>query len=482
MRWTSIVAPTLLSVLSAQAEPAVGGGLDLRAGPAKDPFSHADFGGTPDLEVPVEVGLTRGEVEDLLAQMGSSQREDRLEASRRLSEESVGAEQVLREVLWQGVAATNRQLRSAVQRAARREGGLLEGLSSMDPAEDPGVKGAARIAALLEALDGLDTLAAYKVLMEFAPRHAGVFRREIGEMITAHGLSALPALVYGRGAEDKEVRMFAVAWIRDMGDPRLSEQVGIKNPRRLAQLLEAYASVNELGAIDVTLAMTNHDSLFVRAAARECLERFGVNVKWPARRLYENTLGAEPPEELDTPQILEALYRRFDQKRLEKMNDLFTEGRRAWQRGDYARMSEKFRRILFLQPMYPRRGEMALGFFLAGEKLEDEGDLEGASNAYRLAVRVAEPGSEKAQKAEARLKWLRAEALLKGGIADVEMYRFVVEADPENQEAAARLSALEGRALPWGELLLKSAGIGLVLFILSLLVWGRILATRRRHI
>ena len=55
--------------------------------------------------------------------------------------------------------------------------------------------------------------------------------------------------------------MFAVKWIRDLGNPLLSEQVKIKNPRRLAQLLEAYASVNDLDVIDVTLTSTSQTDL-----------------------------------------------------------------------------------------------------------------------------------------------------------------------------------------------------------------------------
>jgi hypothetical protein len=102
--------------------------------------------------------------------------------------------------------------------------------------------------------------------------------------------------------------MFSVKWIRDLGDPLLSQQVKIKNPRRLAQLLEAYASVRDLDVIDVTLTLTNHESDFVRRAARACVRAFAENAKWPARRIYENTFAKEPPESMDVSKILDELF------------------------------------------------------------------------------------------------------------------------------------------------------------------------------
>ena len=59
-------------------------------------------------------------------------------------------------------------------------------------------------------------------------------------------------------------------------------------------MLEAYASVNELDAVDVTLSLANNESVFVRQAARACLVSYGKNAKWSVRRTYENTFWQEP--------------------------------------------------------------------------------------------------------------------------------------------------------------------------------------------
>ena len=241
-----IMAVAVASLLCPEAR----GSFLGRRGPADHPERYPDYGGTPDVTLSDELGLTVAEVEEILARTVSPDRAARVAAALELKKSAAGSEKSLREVLWGNHGARNTQIREVIQIARRKlvdgeddGAGLLGALLEMDPSnveKGPGTKAAVRVMSMLVALWSLDTMAGYKVMLDFSGRHAGVFRQEIGRMFVARGFDALPALIYGRGSDDKELHMFAVKWIRDMGDPLLGDQIsGIKNPRRLAQLLEA---------------------------------------------------------------------------------------------------------------------------------------------------------------------------------------------------------------------------------------------------
>lgn len=463
-----------------------------RCGPAAEPERHADFGGTPDMSHSVELGLTVAEIEGILARATGADRDARFQAAAELERGAGGSEQTLRQVLWGGHGARNPEIRGAMQTARRRvelagpKAGLtvLAALLEASPTDadaGAGTRAAARVMSMISALLAQNTMTAYKVILEFSPRHAGVFRQTIGELLVARGFDALPALVYGRGSKDSELHMFSVAWIRDMGNPLLGEQVnGIENPRRLAQLLEAYASVKELDAIDVTVSLTNHESAFVRQAARKCVEVYGANARWPMRRLYENTFGKEPADGTELPQWSRELYERFDSIRLAGISAAFEEGKKAAAAGDLAKMDAQYRRVLRDAPMFSDRHEMARGFLALAREHEDDDPPEEARAATMMAARVARPGSAEARLAEARLEWLEAEALRKGGAPDAELYREVAAADPENDDARGWAERLSGEGGGAEELVWKGVAVSLLLFFAVLVAYRRFGGRLRR--
>ena len=456
-----------------------------RCGPAEQPERYADWGGTPDMTLSTELGLKPEEVEAVLARVTGTDRDARFAAAAELERSATGSEQTLRQVLWGDHGARNAEIRDAVQAARRRaelagpKAGLtvLGALLEMSPADanlGAGTRAASRVMAMVSALLAEATMAAYKVVLDFSPRHAGVFRQTIGEMIVARGLDALPALVYGRGSKDPEMHMFAVAWIRDMGDPLLGEQVnGVENPRRLAQLLEAYASVKELDAIDVTVSLTNHESAFVRQAARRCIEVYGANARWPMRRLYENTFGREPADGTDVPQWSRELYDRFDSLRLAGTAATFEAGRAAGAAGDLAKMDALYRQVLRDAPMFSSRHEMAAGFLALARVCGDEDRPDEARAATMMAARVARPGSEEARLAVARLEWLEAEAYRKGGAPDAALYREIAKADPENADARGWADRFSGQGVGLRALVLKGVAVSLLLFFAVLVAYRR---------
>ena len=481
-----------LALVSVCSGAAAGEQAFGRCGPVAQPDRYPDWGGTPDTTLSAELGLKPEEVEAILARLTGTDRDGRFAAAEELEHCATGSEQTLRKVLWGDHGARNTEIRDAIQVARRRvelagsKAGLtvLDALLEMSPADaniGAGTRAASRVMAMLSALLAENTLAAYKVMLEFSPRHAGVFRQTIGELLVARGYDALPALVYGRGSADPELHMFAVTWIRDMGNPLLGDQVnGIENPRRLAQLLEAYASVKELDAIDVTVSLTNHESAFVRQAARKCVEAYGANARWPMRRLYENTFGKEPADGTDVPQWSGELYDRFDSLQLANTAAAFEEGRAAAAAGDLAKMDARYRQVLREAPMFANRHEMAAGFLALALLRGEEDKLDAARAATMMAARVARPGTEEARLAQARLEWLEAEAYRKGGAPDAELYQRIAKADPENADARGWADRLCGQGGSTRDLVFKGVAVSLLLFFAVLVAYRRFGGRLRR--
>jgi hypothetical protein len=456
----------------------------LRTGPAEDPDKWPDWGGTPDLTLPPDIGLSEAELASYLDKLGAADAAVRSRALEELIRDAAGSEAVFRKKLFRGSRARNAEMRSAVREARNRARnndtpeGLLKGLLSIDPTDENignGATAALQILAMLHALSTLDTLAAYKVMIDFSPKYAGGFRHEIGKLIVAHGIDAMPALVYGRGNEDKNIHMFSVKWIRDMGNPLLSEQVKIENPRRLAQLLEAYASVNELDAIDVTLSLTNHASSFVRAAARSALSHYGRNALWTARRKYENTFGEAPEDTLEVAEILDTLYKHYDNQRLVKSRALFAKGQEAHRAGRLAKMAKIYKQVLSDEPMFPRRHEMAEGFLDLSRHLDDDADSDAKTAALMMARRVAAPDSDIAKRCEAELLWLEGESLKKEGLVSVALYRRILSLVPDHKGAKAMIHALTpGKKGTMEDLVKKAIMVSFVIFLAITLIFLRV--------
>jgi hypothetical protein len=491
-----MVRPYIALALALLAVAATAGAAERpfgRCGPADQPERYPDWGGTPDMTLSAELGLKPEEVAAILARVSGAIRDERFAAAAELERSATGSEPALRQALWGGHGARNTEIRDALQIARRRvelagpKGGVtvLGALLEMSPADanvGAGTRAAARVMAMLGALLAQNTMAAYKVVLDFSPRHAGVFRQTIGEMLVARGYDALPALVYGRGSKDPELHMFAVEWIRDMGNPLLGEQVNrIENPRRLAQLLEAYASVKELDAIDVTVSLTNHESAFVRQAARRCVEAYGANARWPVRRLYENTFGREPATGTDLPQWTEELYDRFDGQRLAGTSAAFAAGRAAAAAGDLDKMDALYRQVLREAPMFPNRHEMAAGFLALARRRAADDRADEASAATRIAARVARPGSEEARVAEARLRWLEAETGRSGGAPDARLYEEIANADPDNGDARGWADRLSGKGRDVRALVIKGLVVSTLLFVAVLVAYRRFGARWRRE-
>ena len=485
MSWASrtIAATVYVITISVTA----GATMSQRFGPARDPHLFDDYGGTPDVSVAPGIGLTDAELKNLVDMLAAGGVAERRSTALGIIRNSGGSESVLRGALFHLRGVRNEEIKQALRdaRAVEAEpvGGneLLGKLLFLNPSSQggggaggAGIRAAMMVMCLLTALDSLDTLAGYKVMIDFSVRHAGLFRHEIGRMLTAHGIAVMPALIYSRGSENEEIHMFAVKWIRDLGNPLLSEQVKIRNPRRLSQLLEAYASVNDLDAIDITLSMTNHGSSIVRRAARASLESYGRNALWPVRRLYENTFGKEPTANRSVEQLVKEIYRHFDTLRLTKLTELFEKGLEARRMQDYEAMDDMFRLVLRQDPVFPRRGEMATAYRELAEKNEAAGDYEQATLLYRMALRLVTDDWEFANETRGRLAWMRLEALRHGGVLDIDSHREAAELVGSDRLALSTVEELSGRIVSLETLLYKTSLVALVVFLTLVLVVRRV--------
>lgn len=425
-----------------------------------------------------DVGIRLDELQNLLKQLESSNLETRIRAATEIKKNAAGCEGVFRKALFNVGFVQNAEIKDTLKKANSDAGEYSNGfgvsaLVQMNPS-DPSVALSTKVVVMLMALHSLDTMAGYKVLLDFSSRHAGAFRALIGKMIVHSGLKALPALIYGRGSKKQELHMFSVAWVREMGNPLLSEQIqGIHNSRRLAQLLEAYASVNDLDAIDVTLSCANHESGFVRNAARASLAVYGKNAKWSIHREYENTFGDEPSGN-DYQQWAADLYQHWDEERDAQTKAAFQKGIAAAKAGDFKTMDNAFRSLLSANPLYPRRFMMAPGYLRYAAMQEEEGRHDQAILLNRMAKRLAKEESEAYLSAQARLDWLVAESFREGGGLDTTGYKRL-----------AQIEAVRGQALQWAEYAsaandspkmhwFKIFWVSLFVFLAGLLIYMRV--------
>ncbi|MCU0663648.1 MAG: hypothetical protein MUC50_15135 [Myxococcota bacterium] len=444
-------------------------------GPSERPHAFPDYGGTPDLAVAFELGLSGPELQVLLERLDKGDFEQRSGAVFEILNCPAGSEETLRQALYTPSAVSNEALKNAMKDAVRRGNGgdALDGLLSAVPSDAP--RTALRLVVLLRALAAKRTLAAYKALIDFSPRHAGTLRAEVGRLLVGQGLSALPALVYCRAHPEEETRMFCVRWIRDMGDPLLSEQVlGIDSTRRLSQLLEAYCAVNDLDTVDVTFSLTNHSSSFVRRAARACIERYGNNSKWGVMRAYENTFGKEPPEGALVATLLQELYDHYDANRLVKVHALLERAHEKLGQDRLEEMAELYKAALAEAPSFARDEKLTAGLVALVGKYERAGDAEKALALARFTSWLLESGGTQ----QRSMRALQLEDGLRSAqgdqIVSAAQYHQLLSLDPQRESARKWLDANEPKGFHAARAVSKSLMVSFILFLATMLVRRRL--------
>ena len=94
-------------------------GSEYRCGPAEKPDQWPDYGGTPDITLSPELGMSVQEVEEVLSRIASTDYATRVEAATQVARDATGSEQSFREVLWSNHGARNTEIKTAMKEARR---------------------------------------------------------------------------------------------------------------------------------------------------------------------------------------------------------------------------------------------------------------------------------------------------------------------------------------------------------------------------
>lgn len=338
-------------------------------------------------------------------------------------------------------------------------------------------RSAAEIMTILAALASIQTKESLLVVLDFSPAHDYAFRKEIYQLMLWMGEKALPVMLLRRNSQDEHVQTVMNAYLNKMNMANPGQQVQLKDPAVLAEILTLFGKTKNFKAIDAIGPFLNAENPIIRNAAREAIMKFGKSSLWTLRKEYKNYMDKEPDGSWSAEKIAEELFKAQDETRMAPMNEKMEKGLRLAKEKKYDKMEEIFREILALQPMYERKTEMVPGYMDAAACAIDEKNCEKASFLLRIARRInADPG--KHDKIMARLYYVEALIDLEKGIADPDLMKKATKLDPKFKEAVDKLEEIEkiyrGRKIK-GYRILAAGGIGttalLILFLIVLKRW-----------
>lgn len=259
------------------------------------------------------------------------------------------------------------------------------------------------------------------------------------------GDRAAAAIIRARGHDDVAGREWARWSSRELSldDPgRLVQRL---TPVDLADVLRAWGATRTMDAMPVVASFVDDHRRFVREAAREALEAYGQNAIWQAREQMRLRVGDEADAAWGWERTMRELFRRLDERRLERVRDLEVAAREALERGDAEGASGALDALLARAPD-AASPEIAALFARTGDAWLDADRRERAQIAYERAARLATGGERSAY--EARLTFVEAEEALARGVLDLDAYRRAAAGDPSCARCAEVRSDLEAQAAP----------------------------------
>jgi tetratricopeptide (TPR) repeat protein len=318
---------------------------------------------------------------------------------------------------------------------------LMEGLIVAKKTDGPGVKTALTTVVLLRALARMGTTPAVKVMLQASDDHAGAFRAEIARLFHDLGDRALPALIVARKDQSADVRRFAHAQIDALGKKTAGDAVQTKSNQVLADVLRAYAEVHEIDAVPVILSFVSSDRAEVQTAAREAIIRFGQDAVWKVREAYTNLTGKSPPDNVPAREVAKELFAAYDRVKLREVYEALDNGKKLEQAGKLDEAVAAYDSVLARQPLLDRRVETVPGY-VAYAKSQEDGKPDVARATFKKALRIDPEGPHAAQ-IRGELFYLEGRDLEAHGIADPELFRRALTADPANERARAELDRLD---------------------------------------
>lgn len=394
------------------------------------------------------VGRSVAEVDDLLAGLRAGDPT----ARRAAAEAAVAAVdpddvEALRQRALRPLGVDLMALRIAMIRAVRaatngREGvayDLLDALTRQPRTREVDV--AVERVTLARALGRIPTVDAGRAIVALAVAHEGAFRLEVERVIRAQLRDyVLPAFIEVR-APSPGVRAFIRRSREALRRVTPGQTVQQHDNALLAEVLRAYGRTRQPDALQVVVSFVNNDRAQVREAARWAVSQYGreaINVLRDAYEIYE---GREPPRPWGWERVARELYAANDRRRAAEVTQSLEAGLAAGRAGDPDAMLRHFRRVLARHPTFERRAEMVAPLEAHARALEAT-DGARAESVYRLALWI-DPTGPRAPALRSALLFLDAERALGRGVADPELYRAALRADPANARARAQLAEVE---------------------------------------
>ena len=333
-------------------------------------------------------------------------------------------------------------------------------------------RSAAEVMTILIAMTSMATTEALLAVLDFCPEHEAAFRKEIYQLMLWSEDGALPAMVLRKKSKDEDIQVVVSAYLEKMNMERPGQQVQVKNPSILAEILLIFGKKKDFDSVDVIAPFLNADNPIVRKAARDSILMFDKSAIWTLRKEYKNYTNEDPDSAWSADEIAARLFSAQDDDRLAPLNEKMQKGLQAAKEKKFDEMETTFRGILALQPLYERKTEMVPGYMEAARYNVDRGNLEKASFLLRTARRL-NADSEKADKILAMFYYVEGLRSLEDGIADPELMKKALGHDPAFEDAKSKLRDIEkiyrGRKIK-GYRMLAAGGIGATALLLLLII------------
>jgi hypothetical protein len=390
---------------------------------------------------------SRFALEAILARLRVEDRESRREAAEQLQRLEPSDVPAIRQRLLSQLGTSHFNVHAAMVRAIRAVTGgrenaefdLLQALINYSP-RGPDIDIATERIALATALGAIKTPDSGRALVAFGLSHNRIFR--LATIRIARNqlkLYVVPALIeLRRPTEDTRLYIRQVREAVRCVTPGQSVQT--RDNALLAEILRAWGSVRQQDAMVVITSYVNSDRVQVREAARWAIAQFGRDSINTLRNVYETFVGEDPNPLWGWERISRELYAAYDRRKSDEVRAALDAGLAAAREGRNDVMLERFEWVLARHPLFERRGEMVEPLVRYARTLE-RSDVGRAAVLYRMALRV-DPEGPKASQIRGAILFLEAERALARGVADPELYRAAVLADPTHQRARAQFDAV----------------------------------------
>jgi tetratricopeptide (TPR) repeat protein len=333
---------------------------------------------------------------------------------------------------------------------------------------------------LLRSIEAMEDGRAHTLIASFVSLDAGSWDNELRLLRKRMGLAFLPTLIALRSHEEAVVRRFAQAGVAALGMEDPTVALALPEPHLRAELVRAYGNPPEYAAMPLIVRMVGSESLQVRAAARETVDRFGKNAIWQVRELYEELTGQAANKSWSFERSARELYTVIDRHEIEEADTLLARGMQSYVAEDISAMERSFDLLLAKYPNFAERDKLAPGYAALGLRRFEAGQLASSLDAYRRALRLAPKNPDEVQW-RAQLEFVSAELALTQGVVDLAGYEraLAIEADHAGARAAyERLSGEHGKRVRENKRFAALCALGLLLAAVMVGLLGRTSAAK----